>query len=170
MKTVLFIGTHNVFRSKYAEAYFNYMASKNRKKGGGKLSDEFHAISKGTYIGQGRLPRFKAIWHDKILSSHHTPHANKLRYSDVIGAGIIIGMYEAEIRPQLFYETTNVVTRRVRGTWVPMDLTGVEYWRIPNLIGTGDCADGSELDDPRDITALVEYNVEMLMDNLNSYD
>ena len=166
---MLFIGTHNVFRSKYAEAYFNYMCRKNRKPGGGTLSDEYIATSKGTYIGQGRLPRFKALWHENVSAACHTPHANKLRYSDVVGADIIIGMYEPEIRPQLFYETSVVVTKRVRGTWSPADTTSAEYWRVPNLVGTGDCSDGCEIDDPYEIASLIEFNVELLLDNITDY-
>lgn len=168
MKTVLFIGTHNVIRSKYAEAYFNYMVNKNRVPGGGRLSDEYVAISKGTYIGQGRLPRFKALWNNAINSKYHTPHANKLRFNDFIDADFVIGMYEEEIRPQLFYKTTPNVMRKVKGTWSANQAIDVEYWRVPNLLGTGDCQDGCELDDPREIISNIEFNVEMLIDRIDT--
>jgi protein-tyrosine-phosphatase len=169
VKTILFIGTHNVFRSKYAEAYFNHMVRKKRLPGRDNLGSKVIAISRGTYIGQGRLARFRALWADGISTDCYTPHASKLRYNDLAGADAVFGVYEEEIKPQLFYEPSTVVPRKVRGSWAPMDATEVEYWRCPNLVGTGDCLDGGEVDDPREITGIIEYNVELLVDNIENY-
>jgi protein-tyrosine-phosphatase len=168
MNTILFVGTHNVFRSKYAEAYFNYIAGKVKIKTGGTLGDRITAVSRGTYIKQGRFPRFTPLWDSSNITAYY-PTASKLRYFDIINATAIFGMYEPEQRPQLGKYKTPAVQNVVRGDWSPEDVVNVEYWRIPNLIGSGNCTDGSELDDPREIIGLIEYNVELLIDNIDIY-
>ena len=156
MKTVLFIGTHGVYRSKYAEAYFNSIAK----------NSPYTAISRGTWMRQGRYPRFKRAWNENIQSRHHKPYASKLQYLDLHFADIKIGMYEPENRPQLEYTTSTTVAKKTSGTWSVFDAMEVEYWKVPNLLGTGDCEDGNEVDDPYKIIDIIEYYVDELVSKL----
>lgn len=156
MKTVLFIGTHGVFRSKYAEAYFNSVAS----------NIPYTAVSRGTWMKQGRYPRFKQAWDSKIQTRHYMPFASKLQYLDLSQADIKIAMHDPENRPQLEYTITPLVKTKTNGTWSMFDAMRVEYWKVPNLIGTSDCLDGNELDDPHTILDLIEYYVDELVESL----
>jgi len=165
MKTVLFIGTHGVFRSKYAEAYFNCLTEKV-KVDGGKLGNDWVAKSRGTSLKQGRQARFHPIWDDKVKPKHYSQYSSKLQYLDFAEATKVIGMYEPEIKPQLFKETSPNMPHHIIGSWSPSDAIQTEYWRIPNLMGTGTCTDGAEMSDPREIISQIEYNVELLIDEL----
>lgn len=152
MKTVLFIGTHGVFRAKYAEAYFNYKFA----------GTGYTAISRGTCPRQGRKPRFRPAWNENITLKHYAPYARKLQFNDLSDADLKFGMYGVENRPQLFYESL----KKCSGTWLSSDAVDVEYWRVPNLVGTGDSVDGYEMDDPREIISLIEFNVDSLADQI----
>lgn len=169
MKRILFVGTHNVIRSKYAEAYFNYMAEKKKIQSRVKLEDRVIAHSRGTHLVHGRMPRFRQGWCSDIKPKHYCPYAKKLQYNDLSVSDLVIGMYEPELRPQLLNEGSQYLTTKVKGHWAPDQCVDVEYWRVPGFLGNETFSDGNEFDDPRELLNNIEYNVELLIDRLDDY-
>src|SRR5262245_47715786 len=116
---ILFVCTGNYYRSRYAELYFNRLAS--------KLSLNWSAFSRGLATGLNSqnigpiypqvLKRLKE--HDITIEGNMRPPI-QLEEIDLKEAELIIALHEEEHRPimqHLFAEWANRVT----------------YWQIPDL-------------------------------------
>ena len=161
MKQVLFICTGNIYRSKYAEAYFNYIAEQTpmfftsiaavsasdlEKSNIIPLSNYFKAVSRGTMCDQhgakcGTPPVSTELWNKNIKSSHYEPGSIKLTENDLNSSEIIIGMYEPEHKPQVGMEKTGTSPYVPEGNWKPEWANSIQYWMVPDQHRWGEVLD-----------------------------
>lgn len=161
MKNVLFICTGNIYRSKYAEAYFNYVCENTpmfftslacvdetelSRSSIIPMSSKVHAISRGTMADQnsavlGSEPVSTELWNNNINPGHYKTGSSKLTEKDLIEADIIIGMYEPEHRPQLKKIKTKDSPYIPDGDWDPSWADKAEYWMVPDQHRYGEVLD-----------------------------
>ena len=138
-KTVLFICTGNIYRSRYAEAYFNHRAR--------ALGLTAQAISRGlrTDLVTDALSPFaaEAMRERGIAADSTAPSRRQLAPEDLERADLVIALREAEHRP-MFAERFPAWEERVR------------YW---------DVADRDEWSTVEMVEA-VEQNMERLFEEL----
>lgn len=171
MKTVLFIGTFNVLRSKYAEAYFNYCAENTVTTlpdgGEQKLSERYCAISRGTRLdGRKKYPAHKKKWDPGISYSHYDPCARKLCHAELRDPCHIIAMYEPEHFPHISRQPTAYSPKHISGDWNPSFAESITYWNIPDLVGATTCLDDKHADTIEELRDEVEQGVMELIKKL----
>lgn len=118
METTLFLCTGNYYRSRFAEAVFNFEA---RRRGIGR-----RAVSAGLALerldAQGPL----SPWADRVLRAMHIPLSDTgpvpraVQPDDFATAARVIALYEEEHRPLLEQNFPE---------WLPV----VEFWNIGDL-------------------------------------
>jgi protein-tyrosine phosphatase len=138
-KTVLFICTGNIYRSRYAEAYFNHRAR--------ALGMEARATSRGlrTDLVTEDLSPFaaQAMQERGIRADDTAPSRRQLAREDLERANLVIALRQAEHRP-MFAERFPAWEERVR------------YW---------DVADRDEWTTEQMVEA-VERNTELLLEEI----
>jgi protein-tyrosine-phosphatase len=161
MKQVLFICTGNIYRSKYAEAYFNYVAEQTpmfftsiagvgaadlEKSLPIPLANYFKAASRGTMCDQngakcGTPAVSTEFWDKNIKPSHYEAGSTKLTENDLNSSEIIIGMYEPEHKPQIGMKKTEISPDIPKGNWNPEWAEKIQYWMTPDQHRWGEVLD-----------------------------
>jgi protein-tyrosine phosphatase len=113
---ILFLCTGNFYRSRYAEAYFNYQASTN--------DWPWHAFSRGLaiHLVDGDIsPQTRQRLLERGIPLHHTaPSRQDLTRADLAAATRVIALKEAEHRPLMLARFPDFADQ-------------VEYWHVDDL-------------------------------------
>lgn len=118
MKTVLFLCTGNYYRSRFAEIYFNHLATVNNLA--------WRADSRGlaVYPGQniGAISPFALDRLKKLEIEVSEPHRESMQVTvtDLENADLIVAMYDDEHRP---------FVRQSFPEW----LDQIEFWLVPDI-------------------------------------
>jgi protein-tyrosine phosphatase len=140
MKRVLFVCTGNFYRSRFAEAVFNFTAEKR-----GMV---WRAFSRGLAIHiapEGPLSEdaIRGLAERGICQDHTAPCKAPATEADFAGASVIVAMHELEHRP-LLHEKFPAWEDRTR------------YWHVPDVHDM----------DPGAAMRLMDDNVRALADEL----
>ncbi|MFT7513489.1 MAG: protein-tyrosine phosphatase [Candidatus Omnitrophota bacterium] len=142
-KQVLFICTANYYRSRFAEAMFNYYALKRKLK--------WTAVSRGlaTYLVNEDLSRCTAhALHERGIDLSHTSQtASQLTEVDLESSDIIIALHEKEHRPLMDH-------------LFPFWVDKVRYWDVPDM----------DKISPEEALPMVEALTLHLLDSVAHYD
>jgi len=160
MKQVLFICTGNIYRSKYAEAYFNLLAEP-------KIN--YRAISRGTMCDQNGSdcncpPVSTEFWDKRIEKRHFSPTSSKLTERDFTWSDLSIGMYEPEHRPQISKTKTELSPYLPEGNWKSSWADEISYWMIPDQHRWGEVLPFHK--PPEEGLRMIENQVKSLLDKL----
>lgn len=118
MKKVLFLCTGNYYRSRFAEIYFNYLATKNNLA--------WQADSRGLAVVSGQnigaispfaLERLEIL---QIPVPQPQRESLQVTFSDLENAQLVVAMYDDEHRP--FVQNS-----------FPEWIERIEFWRVPDI-------------------------------------
>lgn len=136
---ILFICTGNYYRSRFAEAYFNYHSD--------RLGLGEEAFSRGLMVHlapAGLSPHTRTWLHKLQIEEHYTaPERVALTSADLSVSNRIIALYEKEHRPMI---------RAQFPDWEEK----VEYWKLPDLDEVG----------PEETLAGIQVKVDRMLDGM----